>query len=138
MHLLTFSLFLIFPISGQIEGKEQTKLSIEIHSKERVFLITPEEILGYDDSTKTFTLKEGVIPKLADELRSELLKGVPFYLTQENGKVLKGVISSAISSFGFDGYVIVIDLNTIDSAKLKPNQFRLDKGFPEIDSLIGK
>ena len=127
-RLYPLSMIGLVVIANAFAGDAKT--AVDIRAPDGTVLITADEIVSYNWSTHTITLKPDVRKNLAKKLRGGLVKGEPFIVAVGGKKTYEGTFTSLLSSASFSSVVIVLDESAYLPTSLEQNQVRIGLGYP--------
>ena len=111
---------------------------IDIRSVDGAVIVAAADILEYEWATHTMTWRPGVMNRVFQVRRNELISGSPFTVCVGGRPVYRGVFTSPISSFTQNTVVIVIGHFAEDDQGRLPHAARLQLGFPGQEWFAGK
>jgi hypothetical protein len=113
---------------------------IDIRSVDGAVIVAAADILEYEWATHTMTWRPGVMNRVFQARRNELIRGSPFTVCVGGRPVYRGVFTSTFSSFTQKTVVIVIrvtrDFAEDEQGRL-PDAAQLELGFPTQEWFAG-
>lgn len=110
---------------------------IDIRSVDGAVIVAAADILEYEWATHTMMWRPGVMNRVFQARRNELINGSPFTVCAGGRPVYRGVFTSMFSSNTQETVVIVIRHVAEDEQGRLPDAARLQLGFPNQEWFAG-
>ncbi|TWT50654.1 hypothetical protein Pla22_33970 [Rubripirellula amarantea] len=107
-------------------SRTPTLSTVEVRTTADAIVFSQPDIVVYNWQTHTITLRRGLRAELRDRFSSHLVTGVPFSICVNDTPVVKGTMTTSLSSAAFDD--IVLNLDPIDA--VNENQVKISLGYP--------